>query len=983
MLLLRLALLFPSLLAAVFLTLGLLDLYPFDQNLSVLQNSSLPVRLGFTLIPVLSLLVLFIAVLISHRSLAVLKLNEERFRALFEASRDAILLLDDMHIIDCNPAALTLIGADNKTQLLGAHSADFIRLEPGETVTAEHKIQQLFQAALNNQVEYFVWPIRQLDGSPRTLEVQVSEVEIGGRRLIQTIARDITERQQVDFEMRELGQRFTAVMDTMNDGLCIVDSDTRLVEVNDLYCRLSGYSRDELLGMKVSEVDAIADDQAVYASFKVMQQQGGAVFKTRHRRKDGSTWPVAVSASYAPIKGGQYFSFMRDITAEENTQAELEQHRLHLEHLVEERSRELEQINRQLLDTYNAMDQVGIGIHWVNAENGRILYVNHQAAQMLGYSEAEILELAVPDIDPNFPNGDFQVITRELFQNGKAHFETTQKRKDGTLIPVEISGYLMPENSDHSSRFITFNTDISKRKAAEERNQQLLEILEKSPDLVSTAAIDGRIKYFNPAGLRLLGLSPDTDLETMYIPDFHPPEAAKQIKNTALPTTLSAGSWQGETLMLSQDGHEFPVLQTILVHQNSAGHPNYLSTIARDITQQKADEQALIDAKLASEAANLSKSAFLANMSHEIRTPLNGILGMADLIRRDGLQPQQRERMDTLESSSKHLLNIINAILDLSKIEAGKFELEQQPLQIETLVNNVAAMIEPRIHAKNLELVIELDDFPETLIGDATRLQQALLNYLGNALKFTEKGQIKLRVQRLQHDQDSLLIRFLVGDSGIGIADSALEKIFMAFEQADNTSTRQYGGTGLGLAITKKIAELMGGSAGDSSSPGQGSEFWFSARLPLGLAATPQQIDSTVNAESRLQQEFAGYRVLLAEDEPVNREIAIIQLEDVGLDVTAANDGQATVELAQQQRFDVILMDMQMPHLNGLEAAAKIRQIDGYADTPIIAMTANAFAEDRQKCYAAGMNDFIAKPASRDNLFRTLLTWLLRNSDSI
>ncbi|MBB5203421.1 hypothetical protein HNQ51_000714 [Inhella inkyongensis] len=384
-------------------------------------------------------------------------------------------------------------------------------------------------------------------------------------------------------------------------------------------------------------------------------------------------------------------------------------------------------------------------------------------------------------------------------------------------------------------------------------------------------------------------------------------------------------------------------------------------------------------AKQEAEAANVAKSAFLANMSHEIRTPLNGILGMARMIRRAGLTEQQAQRMSTLETASEHLLSIINAILELSKIEAGKFVLEEAPIRLEQTVANIASMLLPSLQVKQLDLRTEMAALPANLLGDATRIQQALLNYAGNAVKFTETGSITLGAKVLEEDAESALICLDVRDTGIGIAPEVLPRLFGAFEQADNSMTRRFGGTGLGLAITQKMARLMGGDAGAESTLGVGSRFWFTVRLkkgrPISAGATA---DAPISAESILKRDHRGTRILLVEDDSISREVAQLVLDDAGLIADLAEDGQAAIRLAGENDYGAILMDIQMPHVNGLDAASLIRKMPRHRQTPILAMTANAFAEDRERCLAAGMDDFVAKPLIPEVLYATLLGWLAR-----
>ncbi len=385
-------------------------------------------------------------------------------------------------------------------------------------------------------------------------------------------------------------------------------------------------------------------------------------------------------------------------------------------------------------------------------------------------------------------------------------------------------------------------------------------------------------------------------------------------------------------------------------------------------------------AKEAAEAANVAKSAFLANMSHEIRTPLHAILGMANLIRRSGVTPAQATQLDRIDVASEHLLGIINAILDLSRIEADKFALNVAELNVGAIVNNVCSMIGDAAQAKGLRVLVESDPLPPRLLGDATRLRQALLNYAGNAVKFTERGSVTVRARAAQEDAEAVLARFEVSDTGIGIAPEHVAQLFNVFEQVDSSSTRQFGGTGLGLAITRRLARLMGGDAGVTSTPGAGSTFWFTARLAKAAGHPPAPAPREAEPEAVLKRDYGGLRILLADDDPDNRYITQALLSDVWPKMDLAADGVEAVELASRNRYDIILLDMRMPRMDGIEAARRIRELPGGKEPLILALTANVFPENRRQCLEAGMDDLIPKAAKAEAPFAAILEGLRRKA---
>lgn len=389
----------------------------------------------------------------------------------------------------------------------------------------------------------------------------------------------------------------------------------------------------------------------------------------------------------------------------------------------------------------------------------------------------------------------------------------------------------------------------------------------------------------------------------------------------------------------------------------------WISITHEDLSAQKRMEEHLAIALYDAKAASIAKSSFLSTMSHEIRTPLSAISGMAKLIGREPLSTNQYENLRKLEIAIKHLNSTINDILDLAKIEAGRLVLEQIPLNIDLIFEDIAGMVQSNLDIKGLKLKITVDTIPAGLLGDPTRIIQAILNYIGNAIKFTSQGEIRLCASVAEESPTSALLRFDVHDTGIGIYPEKIPTIFEKFVQADSATNRMYGGSGLGLSIAKKLVQAMGGEVGVNSEVGKGSTFWFTVRLKKQAeSAAESQTDKNDDAASILIRNFTGKRVLLAEDDEFNREIGCILLRDVGMVVDEAENGRVALEMALRHTYDLILMDMQMPEIDGLDATRKIRTSHIGSSVPIIALTANAFHEDKVRCIEAGMNDFITKP---------------------
>ncbi len=389
--------------------------------------------------------------------------------------------------------------------------------------------------------------------------------------------------------------------------------------------------------------------------------------------------------------------------------------------------------------------------------------------------------------------------------------------------------------------------------------------------------------------------------------------------------------------------------------------------------QLKRINEELISAKKAAETAAEAKSIFLANMSHEIRTPMNGIIGMVDILKKTPLNDEQKEYLQIVESSGENLLIIINDILDYSKIEAGRIELEHIPFKLHQEIRNVVKILQIQADRKKLPIYIEMDkEVPEYLLGDPVRLKQIIINLVNNAIKFTDKGEIRIKIEKQSVNGLQAHILFEISDTGIGISEEGRSRLFQSFSQGDKSTTRKFGGTGLGLAICKNLSEMMGGEIGVKSEEGKGSTFWFTVTLDTTDQETYEQDSSKEHVNTRTKKSKTNLKILLAEDNLINQKVAMVNLSNLGHQVEVANNGKEAVDKFKMKNFDLIFMDIQMPEMDGLEATKKIRDIENSQNVvrkiPIIAMTANSMEGDREKCLQSGMDDYVSKPFKQNEL---------------
>lgn len=632
--------------------------------------------------------------------------------------------------------------------------------------------------------------------------------------------------------------------------------------------------------------------------------------------------------------------------------------------------------NRKLTSTLNAMDEVGFAIHWIELKTGKLIYFNDYAEIMLGYSEKELQELTIPQIDHNFPADEFHKIAAETRSKGKLRFETTHHHKNGHPIPVEVISYYRDADDNLPEHAITFTTDISERKYLEnllkQKTTQLETIFENA--FIGIGIIQNRVfKLANPAMARIFGYELD-EFINYPLDRVYPDKETYEKVGLEMYKIMNQGSlFEREMPMRYRDGSKIWIrISSRAINSESKSH-EYLF-IVENITERKQAETSLLEAKKEAESASEAKTKFLANMSHEIRTPITGVMGLSELLLEDEIPEQSREKVLRIKSASDSLLHVINEILDIGKLEAGKLEIEYLNCNLQQLIKDTLAIFK-HSHNRSDEVRLSLstaENFPDYAKTDPTRLRQVLINLIGNALKFTHEGSVSVHCEIIEEPaSDKEFIRFTITDTGIGISPQNMQKLFNEFSQADTSISRNYEGTGLGLSISKRLVELMGGSIAVKSEEGMGSTFWFS--IPYQKVAK----DSLVESPESSAKDYHATRalnILLAEDNRVNQLIIKKYMQMYGHKVSIANNGAEAVSSVQNNQFDLILMDIRMPEMNGPEATKVIRENEDRqkSSIPIIAVTADAIKENVDSFIEAGMNRVVSKPIDRVELILTI-----------
>ncbi len=897
--------------------------------------------------------------------------DETAYRSLYEHSEDAILVATaDGELLAANPAACRLFGR-TQAELRAVGRA-------GMVDASDPRVAAFLAARSTDGRARAEIGLRRADDTRFDADVTSAVYrDSAGQTRTVVIARDLSARKRLE---QEKSQYFRFFM-LSDDPMCVADPFGCFTAVNPAFVEMLGYSEDELLARPFLDFVEDADRASTAREMQLQVGERASLnFRNHYVRKDGRVILLSWKA-YFDATDRQTYALARDITESDRAEAAL---------------RESEARYRSVVATMAE----GLVFH---GADGSVVATNPAGQRILGRFEDAIVGhraeeaqwAAIHEDGSPFPGEEHPTSVTQRTRQPQSNVVMGVRTSGGERRWLSINA--MPVGDDAGAGaggvIATFR-DITQQRRSEAEIRKLSLAVEQSPESIMITNLDGVIEYVNEACVRVSGYSRNEMIG----------ETASLLKSGRTPRStyallwdrLARGqSWSGQFVNRRKDGSEYTesaIITPILAPHGVVTH--YLA-IKADVTEQRqmaaeleqhrlhleelvAQRTAeLAEARAQADAANVAKSAFLANMSHEIRTPMNAILGLTHLLRRSSPTTEQAASLDKIVLSARHLLSLIDDILDLSKIEAGKMTVEHTDFHLSSVLKDVVEIVRARAEEKGLALKYEVaPGLPLILKGDPLRLQQILLNLGTNAVKFTEHGSVAIGAALSASDDPQIAqIRFEVRDTGIGLDMAQRARLFQPFQQADASTTRRFGGSGLGLVICRRLVDLLGGTIGLTSEPGVGSTFWFTLPLERSDATVRSAWASGVIAPFDAAEPTRTLHILLVEDDAINQEVACELLRSVGHSVDVAANGQQAIERAAQHAYDLVLMDVQMPIMDGLDATRRLREMPKYARTPILAMTANAFHEDRARCMEAGMDDFIAKPVDPDRMFATIQRW--------
>ena len=885
--------------------------------------------------------------------------SEEHLKTIWDSTQTGIIVIDpDRHIIvDANAAAVGMIGAPRE-QIVGKACQKFIcPTEEGKCPITD----------LGHEVDNSERELQTAGGKRVPVLKSVISVILGGkRRLIESFV-DLSERKAAEEALRQSEDKYRTILDNIESAYLEVDLAGNFLFFNDSLCRIVGYSRDELLGMNYSEFADENNAENIRGVFNEIYENGspGIGVDWQIIRKDGAKREIEASIFVMNDAQGRVTGFRgigQDVTETRRATENLRK-RTHelgervkelnclygISHLIEQPDISLEEILQGTVDL--------IPPSWQHPEITCAQVVLEDKEFKTGnFRETKWLQA-----------GDISVHKKRIGHVQVYYLEEKAESDEGPFLKEER--HLINVISERLGTMVEQKrVDEALRKS----EARIRAIVNTAVDGIITVDEKGLVRAFNPAAEKMFGFS-DKEVNGQNVKILMP-SPHREFHETYISNYLQTGKRKvigkgHEVTARRKDGTIFPI--DLTVSEMGLGKQRLFTGIVRDSTERKLAEQKLLEAKETAERANKAKSEFLANMSHEIRTPMNSIMGFTQILLDEALSTQQREAVETVKGSAERLLKLIDEILDLSKIEADSIVLEEVLFSLPSIVHETIELIRPHAEKKHVDIQYDIQESLQRVFGDPTRLRQVILNLLANAVKFTEQGGIIATVKTVTETEDRVAVEVAVSDTGIGIPKDKLDTIFQAFTQADGSTTRKYGGTGLGLTISQRLVGMMGGEIKVESREGKGTTFSFNLRLKKG--PVEEGIDKEQSAPEGSTQGQGAERalnILLTEDDIANQKMTMLMLRKMGHTVALAKDGFEAVEMARSRKYDIILMDIQMPNMGGLEATRKLREAG--LKTPIIAMTASAMKGDREHFLKAGMDDYIAKPIVRDMVRNTL-----------
>jgi len=818
------------------------------------------------------------------------------------------------------------------------------------------------------------------DGTPFWNELSISPVLNHNGRVINfvSIQNDVTERREFEEKVKKSEEKFRKMFEMHDSIMYIIDpASGEIIDANISAAKFYGYSVEELRGMNISQINALSPSLVHEEMMKALREDKN-FFIFPHKLKDGAIKTVEVHSSPVKIDDKEaLFSVVIDVTAQKK---------------AEMRLKESEEMLRAIYDIL----PVGISI---TDRNGNIVDCNIASEKLLGITKEEYLTRNYKSKEWQVLRSDMTLMPTEEYPSVKAlafqvpvYNEEMGIARDDGIVWLSVSA--MPIINESYGVVIAYVDITQSRKKEEELNNErnfANTVFDTANSIIAVIDRNGSMVKFNKSAENFTGYSRDEIREPFFWANFLLPEQRDSVKSVFERVINGEITPRYENYWCSKDGKTKLFDWTNALILDDTERMTHLVTVGMDMTETKKIQKELLEAKLEAENANIAKSQFLANMSHEIRTPMNAIMGLSQLLLSMNLEHMQKDYVEKINSSSRLLLSIINDILDFSKIEAGILEFEYVNFNISDILSQLTAIFSQVAKNKGVELLFGVDsNIPTKLVGDKLRITQVLTNLLSNSIKFTQKGRIELEIKQKAVSDNRLLLEFIVKDTGIGISEDQMHKLFMPFTQADVSTTRKFGGTGLGLAISKKIITAMGGHIYARSVVGEGSVFGFEIELETGSDYSVRVNESKIariahqNGDDNKKQTVSlkGIKVLLVEDNEVNTEVASRILTRVGAAVYTATNGKEAVLMMSENpsKYNIILMDIQMPIMGGYEASSVIRETN--KDIPIIALTAAVMVEDKQKAIDAGMNDYVSKPIDMYELLNTVLKWASKDNTS-